>query len=90
MKFGKFIAAQLQHAVSFSLSLGLLAGLLVLLIGRAEGSITLDIDITYIDSIWFLLGIPLVVIVLFLLCSPLSYFIHRGVLQIFSSASTPD
>ncbi|MCB1701763.1 MAG: hypothetical protein H6985_12150 [Pseudomonadales bacterium] len=83
MKFSKFLAAQLQCALSFSLSLGLLVGLLVLVIGRAEGTITVDIDLTAADSIWFISGIPLVVTILFFLCSPVAFYIQRGISRAF-------
>ena len=76
MKFKGYITELAKYALSTSLVLGLLLGILVLVTGGAEGSITLDIGLSTIDSIWFLLGTPALFLVLFLLFSPLSYCVH--------------
>ena len=90
MKFGKFIALQLRFAFSSSLAIGLVIGMSVLLSGGAEGDISLDIDISSTDSIWFLLGIPLITTLLFLIFSPLSFFIHAAVSRVWPPKSGHD
>lgn len=84
MRFRKFVALQLQYALSSALAIGLVVGLLLIVIGGVQGAITVDIDLSASDSIWFIPGIPLVVTVLFVLCSPLSFCIQRGVSRVFS------
>ena len=79
MRFGRFILQQLQFALSSFLALGLVAGLLVLLTGGIEGTVTADIDLGYSDIIWLLLGIPVGVMSLFLVVSPLAFLIHKAV-----------
>ena len=76
MKFNRYIAELTKFALSTSLVLGLVLGTLVIVTGGAEGSITLDIDLSAIDSIWFLIGTPVLILLLFLLVSPLSYCVH--------------
>jgi hypothetical protein len=76
VKFSGYIAELAKVAFSSSLALGLVLGILVLVTGGAEGSITLDIDIAATDSIWFLLATPVLATAVFLLISPLSYFVY--------------
>ena len=76
MKFNGYIAKLTKFALSTSLALGLVLGTLVLVTGGAEGSITLDIDFSAIDSIWFLFGTPVLLTAVFLLVSPVSYCVH--------------
>jgi hypothetical protein len=60
----------------------LVLGILILASGGAEGTITLDIDFSRSDSVWFLLGTPLVLTFLFLAFSPLSFFIDAAASRI--------
>jgi hypothetical protein len=78
VKFKNFVSELTQYALSASLVLGLILGILVLVTGGAEGSITLDIDFSAIDSIWFILGTPVLLTAIFLLISPLAYCVHLG------------
>jgi hypothetical protein len=77
MKFAAYIALVARVAFAFSATLGLVLGLLILLGNGAEGNIAVDIDISTADAIWFVLGTPLVVTTLFLILSPLSFFVHK-------------
>ncbi len=79
MRFGQFILQQLKFAFSSSLAIGLVVGFAILVTGGAEGSITLDIDLSYSDAAWLLLGIPVAITSLFLFISPLSFLIHSAV-----------
>ena len=76
MKFNRYITELIKFVLSSSLVLGLVLGIMVLVTGGAEGSITIDIDLSAIDSIWFLLGTPFLLTAVFLLTSPLSYYVH--------------
>ena len=83
MKLGKFIALQLRFTLSSSLAVGLVLGILALVSSGAEGTISLDIDLSSSDSIWISLGIPLVITTLFLICSPLSFLIYTVVSRVW-------
>jgi len=79
MKFGEYVVLQLQVAFSSSLAIGLVLGILVLVTGGAEGTITLDIDLAPSDSMWLLLGVPSTVTLLFLVITPVSFFVHAAI-----------
>ena len=81
MKFRSYIAYTMKVAFSSSCALGLVLGVLVLVTGGAEGEISVDIDFSTKDSLWFFLGVPALISVLFILLSPLSYFIHGAVFR---------
>ncbi|MBE9538820.1 MAG: hypothetical protein IMF06_07030 [Proteobacteria bacterium] len=79
MKFSEYVVLQLKVAFSSSLAIGLVLGILALAIGKAEGTITLDIDLSPSDSLWFLLGVPSAVTLLFLVITPVSFFLHSAI-----------
>ena len=76
MKFNRYITELTKFVLSTSVVLGLLLGMVVLVTGGVEGSITVDIDLSAIDSLWFLLGTPFLLIAVFTLLSPLSYCVY--------------
>lgn len=90
MKFGKYIVLQLKIAFSSSLTVGLVLGMLLLVIGKVEGTITLDIDLSPSDSVWFFLGVPLCVTLLFLVFCPLSFFVHAAISRVWKEKSSHD
>ena len=90
MKFGKYVVIQLKVAFSSSLAIGLVLGIVVLVIGRAEGTITLDIDISRSDSVWFLLGVPSTVTLLFLIFTPISFFVYASISRARKPRSSHD
>jgi hypothetical protein len=77
LRFKSYIKNLVQLAGSASLALGLLLGLLVLITGGVEGSVSFDIDISRRDSVWFVLAIPVVLTLLFLVVSPLSALLYH-------------
>ena len=81
MKFRRYLAHMMKGTFSSSCALGLVLGVLILVTGGAEGEISLDIDISTIDSLWFFLGVPALISALFLLLSPLSYLIQGAVFR---------
>jgi len=90
VKFGKYVALQSKVVFSSSLALGLVLGILVLAFGGAEGSITLDIDISRSDSIWFLLGVPSILTLLFLIVTPRSFLVHTSISRTWTRRSSHD
>ena len=90
MKFGKYVVLQLKVAFSSSLAIGLVLGILVLVIGGVEGTITLDIDISRSDSVWFLLGVPSIVTLLFLIFTPVSFLVLTSISRAWKGKSSHD
>ena len=90
MKFGKYVALQLKVAFSLSLAIGLVLSILILVIGGAEGTISLDIDLSPPDSVWFLLGVPSAVTLLFLIITPVSFFVHAAISQAWKGKTSHD
>jgi len=82
MTFRSYIKMLLKITLTSSLTVGLVTGVALLALGGAEGSITLDILVSATDSLWFLLGTPALLLTLFLLVSPLSYWLYRWVFRI--------
>jgi uncharacterized BrkB/YihY/UPF0761 family membrane protein len=79
VKFSAYTAELVKITLSSALALGLVFGAFVLVAGKIEGAISFDIDLSAADSIWFLLGTPVILLTLFLIVSPLSYFLYRVV-----------
>ena len=90
MKFCKYVVLQTKIAFSSSLAVGLALGLLLLFVGKVEGTITLDIDLSHSDSIWFFLGVPLSLTVLFLVFCPLSFFVYSAISRVWKDTSSHD
>jgi hypothetical protein len=90
VKFGNYIVLLLQLTLASSLSIGLVLGVLILVTGGAEGSISLDIDISASDGVWFLVGTPLVMTLLFLVFSPLSFFVHAAISRLWPGKTGDD
>lgn len=90
MKFSSYLVLLLQLTFASSLAIGLVLGVLMLFIGGAEGSITLDIELSRPDSVWFLVGTPLIITFLFLVVSPLSFFIHAATTRLRPGKPTDD
>ncbi len=90
MKFGKFVALQLKSAFCSATALGLLLGILIMVIGQVKGSITLEIELSRSDSVWFLLGVPLTVTLLFLLVTPVSFLVHAAISRVLNRKSGHD
>lgn len=62
---------------SSTLTLGLIIGIFVLVIG--ETSINLDgvVEFSAIDGLWVMLGLPVLSVLVLMILSPLSFFIYR-------------
>lgn len=90
MKFSRYLVLLLRLTFTSSLAVGLVLGILMLFIGGAKGSITLDIELSRSDSVWFLVGAPLIFTFLFLVVSPLSFFIHAATTRLWPGKSADD
>lgn len=57
--------------------LGLIVGISLLLAGETAMEIDLTLDFGPLDGIWWILGLPVLAILVFVILSPLSFLIHR-------------
>jgi hypothetical protein len=86
MTFLEYLLIQCRVALCSSLALALLTAVALLLVGKVEGSITLDLGFSRSDSLWILLGLPLAVVLLTALVAPLAFLLHR---VLFRRGGTP-
>ena len=77
ISFGNYIKQLCKVVLSSSLVLGLIIGISLLLVGET----TMEIDLTFefgpFDGIWWIFGLPILSILIFVILSPLSFLIHR-------------
>ena len=76
MSFGNYLKQLVKIILSSSLALGLLLGIAIFIGGETTAELDLTLDFESIDGIWMLLGLPALFMLVFLLLSPLSFFIH--------------
>ena len=77
LTFGHYIKQLCKIVFSSSLALGLILGIIFLLIGETTMNVDGDLDFGTFDGFWLILAVPLVSILVFVLLSPLSFFIHK-------------
>jgi hypothetical protein len=75
--FGNYIKQLVKIGFSASLALGAVIGLMLLVLGETTAEIDLTLEFGAIDGLWFLIGLPIIMTLVFLLLSPLSYGIYR-------------
>ena len=77
MSFGNYLKQLVRVVLSSSLALGVVLGVLVFIAGETTAEINLTLDFEAIDGLWMILGSPALFILVFLLLSPISFFIHE-------------
>lgn len=77
MTFGNYIKQLVKIGFSASLALGAVIGVLLIVLGETTAEIDLTLEFEALDGIWFLVGVPVIMTLIFLLLSPLSYGIYR-------------
>ena len=88
--FGNYIKQLVKIGFSASLALGAGVGILFLIVGNTTAEIDLTLEFGALDGIWFLIGLPIITTLVFLLFSPLSYWIHRLLERSFKNQSRGD
>ena len=76
MSYGEFLRELLKYSLAGAFSLGLVLGLLIIVSG-AHGDLTLDIGLSRWDGVYLIIGLPILLGLLFLLVSPLTYLLMR-------------
>jgi len=77
MGFGSYLVLLLKIVISSSLTLGLLAGVVILLVGETSMNLEIGLEIEAIDGLWVLLGLPVIGVLVFVVISPISFLIYR-------------
>ena len=75
--FGNYIKQLVRIGLSSSLALGIIIGLLLLVGGGTTAEIDLTLEFGAFDGIWFVIGLPVLTMLVCLIISPLSFGIHR-------------
>ncbi len=76
MSFSSYLKQLVRVVLSSSLALGLVLGILTFIGGDTTAEVDLTLDFEAIDGLWMILGTPVLFILVFLLISPISFFIH--------------
>lgn len=79
MSFASYLMRLIRIIFSSSLALGLLLGIWIFIGGESTANIDVTLEFDSIDGIWMILGLPVLFILVFLLLSPISFFIHAAV-----------
>ena len=77
INFGNYIKQLVKIGFSASLALGVVIALVLLITGETTAEIDLTFEFSALDGIWFLIGLPIIVTLVLLILSPLSFRIHR-------------
>lgn len=67
----------LKIITSSSLTIALLACILILLVGKTSMNFEIGLEIESIDGFWVLLGLPVIATLAFIMISPISFLIYR-------------
>ena len=77
MSLGNYIKQFSNYALSSSFVMGLIIGVALLV----SGGSTMEVDLTFefgrYDGIWFVIGLPILSILILAILSPLSFLVHR-------------
>lgn len=61
--------------------LGLVVGIAIMAAGETTAEIDLTLEFEPLDGLWFIFGLPVLSVLLFVILSPLSFLIYRYVLK---------
>lgn len=75
--FSSYLKSLLKITLSSSLALGLLACILIFIVGETSMNFEVGLDIEAIDGLWVFIGLPVIAVIAFVVISPLSFVIHR-------------
>lgn len=79
ISFRNYIKQLTKFVLSSSIVLGLIVGLSLLIAGGTTMEIDLTLDFGPFDGVWWIIGLPILAILVFAILSPLSFLIHRKI-----------
>ena len=77
ISMGSYIKQLWKIIFSSSFVLGLILGLALLVTGETTMEVDLTFEFGTLDGLWFILGVPLVSLLVFTVLSPLSFPVHK-------------
>jgi hypothetical protein len=90
ISIGSYVKQLFKVVLSSSFVLGLILGIALLVTGET----TLEADLTFefgtLDGLWFIVGVPLVSVLVFTLLSPLSFLVYRLFVVKRTEGESPD
>jgi fumarate reductase subunit C len=90
ISFKSYIKQLSVFVLSSSFSLGLILGIVALVVGETTVSGNLDFGFGALDGFWIILGLPVLSMLVFVLLSPLSFFIHKLLSKRGDQRAAPD
>jgi hypothetical protein len=75
--FSDYVKQLFKVVLSSSAALGLIVGSALLIAGETTINIDLTLEFGPFDGIWWILGLPALSVLVFVILSPLSFQIHR-------------
>lgn len=79
-----------MFTLSSSLTLGLILGISLLVLGESSMNVNFDLDFGVFDGFWLIFGLPVLSISVFAILSPLSFFVHRLLSGRGARSGSPD
>jgi len=77
ISFSSYIKQLCLIVLSSSFVLGLILGISLLVNGETSMNVDGDLEFGALDGFWLIVAIPLISLLVFVLLSPLSFFIHK-------------
>jgi len=77
MTFRNYVGQVIKISVSESLALGAVLAAVILVVGGTRAHIDIALEISAMDGLWILIGLPVLTILALLLVSPLSFGVYR-------------
>jgi len=77
IRFGAYLRCLLRVIIPSTVTLALLACILILAVGETSMNLEIGLEIERTDGLWVLLGLPAIAILLFVLISPISFLLYR-------------
>lgn len=77
MTYSGYLKQLWKYVFSSSLVLGAIVGIANLVAGESTANVDLEIDMGGVGGLWLIPGLPLLAVLVFVLLSPLSFWIHK-------------
>jgi hypothetical protein len=70
--------------------LGLVVGISLLIVGETTAEINLTLEFGPFDGFWWIVGLPVLSILILVILSPVSFLIHRGITKVRAEEAQSD
>lgn len=90
ISFGNYIKELCRHVFSSSLVLGLIVGVALVVAGDTDIEVNLTFEFDRFEGIWWMLGVPVLSLLILVVLSPLSFLVHRQLPKMRGKGAQPD